>query len=145
VEHLSEHHRAVLWEDRLAVSHQGQMMKSWRLFAVLALIPMAVIFLFVWPHAQATRLAASLWCVMQPASQERTPTIEEYQPKSTLVVKEHKIDRAKYPFIDIHSHHWNPTPAHVQDLIKGMDSINLRVLVNLSGGTGRNCEKQLRR
>jgi uncharacterized protein len=66
----------------------------------------------------------------------RVPSIEEYAPKSTLVVPQHKIERAKYPFIDIHSHHWNPTPQHVEDLIQGMNSINLRMLVNLSGGTG---------
>src|SRR5205807_9755930 len=66
----------------------------------------------------------------------QTPTIEEYQPKSTLVTKEHKIERAKFPFIDIHSHHWNPTPEHVDQLVKEMDTINLRVIVNLSGGTG---------
>ena len=70
-----------------------------------------------------------------PRSQQ-TLTIEEYDPKSTLVVPEHKIDRAKFPFIDIHSHHWNPTPSDVDELIKGMDSINLQVMVNLSGGTG---------
>ena len=56
----------------------------------------------------------------------RVPTIEEYQPKSTLVVPEHKIQRAKYPFIDIHSHHWNPTPEHIDQLVKEMDTINLR-------------------
>jgi predicted TIM-barrel fold metal-dependent hydrolase len=67
---------------------------------------------------------------------QQTPTIEEYQPKSTLVTKEHKIERAKFPFIDIHSHHWNPTPEHVNQLVKEMDTINLRVMVNLSGGTG---------
>jgi uncharacterized protein len=66
----------------------------------------------------------------------QTPTIEEYQPKSTLVTKEHHIERAKFPFIDIHSHHWNPTKEHVDQLVKEMDTINLRVLVNLSGGTG---------
>src|SRR5690349_24421078 len=64
------------------------------------------------------------------------PTIEEYQPKSTLVTKEHKIERAKFPFIDIHSHHWNPTPEEVDRLVKEMDTINLRLMVNLSGGTG---------
>ena len=63
-------------------------------------------------------------------------TIEEYEPKSTLVVPEHKLDRAKFPFIDIHSHHGNPTPGEVDELIKGMDSINLQVMINLSGGTG---------
>ena len=66
----------------------------------------------------------------------QTPTIEEYQPKSTLVTKEHKIERAKFPFIDIHSHHWNPTADEVDRLVREMDTINLRVMVNLSGGTG---------
>ncbi len=70
------------------------------------------------------------------AKSQKSLTIEEYEPKSTLVVPEHKLDRAKFPFIDIHSHHWNPTPQDVDDLIKGMDSINLQVMVNLSGQTG---------
>lgn len=72
---------------------------------------------------------------------QKTLTIEEYEPKSTLVVPEHKLERAKFPFIDIHSHHWNPTPAEVDELIKGMDSINLRVMVNLSGGTGEELKR----
>src|SRR5271155_1936020 len=78
-----------------------------------------------------------------PAAQrwQKTPTIDEYQPKSTLVTRAHKPERAKFPFIDIHSHHWNPTPAEVDELIKGMDSINLRVMVNLSGGTGEQLRK----
>jgi len=66
----------------------------------------------------------------------QTPTIEEYQPQSTLVTKEHKVERAKFPFIDIHSHHWNPTAEEVDRLVGEMDTINLRVMVNLSGGTG---------
>src|SRR6266705_2464554 len=65
----------------------------------------------------------------------QTPSIEEYQPRSTLVTGEHKIERARFPFIDIHSHHRNPTPQHVDQLVKEMDTINLRVIVNLSGGT----------
>src|SRR5215467_9171492 len=71
----------------------------------------------------------------------QTPTIEEYQPTSTLVTKEHKIERAKFPFVDIHSHHWNPTAEDVDRLVREMDTINLRVMVNLSGGTS----EQLRR
>jgi len=70
------------------------------------------------------------------AAQSKTLTIEEYEPKSTLVTKEHKIDRAKFPFVDIHSHHNNPSPEYVDKLVKEMDSINMRVMVNLSGGTG---------
>src|SRR5258708_20882679 len=72
---------------------------------------------------------------------QQTPTIDAYQPKSTLVTKEHKIERAKFPFVDIHSHHWNPTPEEVDRLVKEMDTINLRVMVNLSGGTGEELKK----
>jgi predicted TIM-barrel fold metal-dependent hydrolase len=79
----------------------------------------------------------------QDAGNGRVPTIEEYQPRSTLVTPEHKIDRAKYPFVDIHSHHWNPTADHVDQVVKEMDTINLRVLVNLSGGTGDPLKKTL--
>src|SRR6267142_1846270 len=88
-----------------------------------------------WP-----RVAATLQD--QPAQKkQQMPTIEEYQPKSTLATKEHKIERAKFPFIDIHSHHWNPTPEEVDRLVKEMDTINLRVMVNLSGGTGERLQR----
>jgi uncharacterized protein len=72
---------------------------------------------------------------------QKTPAIDEYQPKSTLVTPEHNIQRAKYPFIDIHSHHRNPTREEVDRLVKEMDTINLRVMVNLSGGTGEELKK----
>jgi uncharacterized protein len=74
-------------------------------------------------------------------SQQQTPTIEQYHPKSTLVTKEHNPDRAKFPFIDIHSHHWNPSAEHVDKVVHEMDTINLRVIVNLSGGTGDSLKK----
>jgi len=86
--------------------------------------------------------SALLWPQIARTQQsQRVPTIEEYNPKSTLVTKEHKPERAKFPFIDIHSHHWNPTPEHVDQLVKEMDTINLRVLVNLSGGSGEELRK----
>ena len=118
-------------------------MKFWRMIGLSTVILGAMSLLFVRAHGTATRAAATEQSSQkrQTAQEQRTPTIEEYQPKSTLVTKEHKIERAKFPFIDIHSHHWNPTPEHVEDLIKGMDSINLRVLVNLSGGTGEELRK----
>src|SRR5713226_5451931 len=86
--------------------------------------------LLAWPRAATTQQDHV------PQSKQQTPTIDEYQPMSTLVTKEHKIERARFPFIDIHSHHWNPTPDEVDRLVKEMDTINLRVMVNLSGGTG---------
>jgi hypothetical protein len=32
-------------------------------------------------------------------------TVEEYEPRSTLVVPQHILTRAKYPFIDVHTHY----------------------------------------
>jgi len=62
--------------------------------------------------------------------------IREYKPKSTLVVAAHPVPRAKYPVIDIHSHHPRLTPESWAQVVKDMDALNLRILVNLSGGTG---------
>lgn len=64
-------------------------------------------------------------------------TIQEYEPASTLVVPEHPRPRAKYPFIDIHGHQDQElSAADVDTLVRQMDSINLQVMVNLSGGSG---------
>ena len=68
--------------------------------------------------------------------QQQSMSIEEYDPKSTLVVPQHPVTRAKYPFIDVHNHQRLMQPAEVDKLVHDMDSINLRVMVNLSGGYG---------
>ena len=102
-------------------------------------LPRAVLLVLTFPAAILSFLLARSHAGAPQQDQKKysqTPTIEEYQPKSTLVTKEHKIERAKFPFIDIHSHHPNPTAEHVDQVVKEMDTINLRVMVNLSGGTG---------
>src|SRR6267154_6574578 len=108
-------------------------MKSWQTMGAILAAPVfaCVVWVFAPCAARSQRFSAT----------QQTLSIEEYQPKSTLVTKEHKLERAKFPFIDIHSHHWNPTPEHVDQLVKEMDTINLRVLVNLSGGTGEELRK----
>lgn len=63
------------------------------------------------------------------------PSILDYRPRSTLVVAEHPVPKAKYPVVDIHSHQ-DATAANMPQLIQEMDALNLRVLNNLSGGSG---------
>ena len=58
---------------------------------------------------------------------------EEYDPISTLRVPDHKLMRAKYPFIDVHNHQWNMDDASLPPLLKQMDSLNMGIMVNLSG------------
>jgi predicted TIM-barrel fold metal-dependent hydrolase len=65
------------------------------------------------------------------------PNIRQYKPKSTLVVPQHPVPRAKFPVIDIHSH--QPTPiseVQFETLVQSMDPMNLRVLVNSTGASG---------
>ncbi|MDO6438136.1 amidohydrolase family protein [Cyclobacterium sp. 1_MG-2023] len=58
---------------------------------------------------------------------------ESYNPKSTLVVPEHPIKRAKFPFVDIHSHQRNVDESLISNLTREMDEINMATMVNLSG------------
>jgi uncharacterized protein len=59
--------------------------------------------------------------------------IESYNPRSTLIVKEHLVKRAKYPFIDVHNHQWDMPDQDLKALLGDMDSLNMVAMVNLSG------------
>lgn len=61
---------------------------------------------------------------------------ESYNPVSTLVVPEHKLTSAKYPFIDVHNHQWEMGTGRLKDLITDMDKLHMAVMVNLSGNNG---------
>jgi len=77
---------------------------------------------------------------LQPGSE----TLRNNNPKSHAGCAGAQDPAGEIPFVDIHSHHWNPTHEHVDQLVKEMDTINLQVLVNLSGGTGEGCGKRWR-
>ena len=63
------------------------------------------------------------------------PSILDYRPKSTVVADEHPVARARFPVIDIHNHQ-NVNAGNIEKLLEEMDGLNLRVMVNLSGGSG---------
>lgn len=76
-----------------------------------------------------------LLCAALSAAQ--TMDIREYEPRSSLVAPQNPRPRARYPVIDVHSHQRFPMPAESYALLLDqMDALNLRVLVNLSGGFG---------
>lgn len=61
---------------------------------------------------------------------------ETYNPPSSLVVPEHIITRAKFPFIDVHNHQNNMGSQNLGNLLSEMDKLNMRIMVNLSGRGG---------
>jgi len=70
--------------------------------------------------------------------------IEEYEPKSTLVVQENLIRKAKYPFVDVHNHQFDMPLKNLSKLVSEMDSINMVYMINLSGFRGIYLEKSLK-
>lgn len=61
------------------------------------------------------------------------PSIVDYRPRTTLVTEEHLVPRAKFPVIDSHNH-TNIDESNIDEMIRDMDALNLRVLVNLTAG-----------
>lgn len=74
--------------------------------------------------------------VISQETEKMSMSFEEYNPTSTLRTPESIITRAKYPFIDVHSHLWRMATMDLEKTTKEMDSLNLKVLVNLSGRSG---------
>lgn len=102
-------------------------------------------------------------CVAQPPQQETSapparrqrptyqhpgwkPTpLQTAMPKTSLKVAEHKIQKAKFPAVDVHFHAgFLHTPADYQKLISIMDQVGLGMLVNLDGGSGTTFDQYLK-
>jgi uncharacterized protein len=79
------------------------------------------------------------------ACAQSTPKMdfENYNPPSTLVVPEHKTAKAKFPFIDVHNHQFGMPDMDLGKLIKDMDDLNMKVMVNLSGESGEKLKRSI--
>jgi predicted TIM-barrel fold metal-dependent hydrolase len=81
--------------------------------------------------------------------------LSEFQPKSMLHVSQTRVERARFPVIDFHTHlSWIKGDDHgvsvgeemtylapPAELLSVMDRRNLRTMVNLTGGWGRGLEQ----
>ncbi len=67
--------------------------------------------------------------------------LSEFEPKSMLHVAETPVARARFPVVDFHSH-VSPRPTSKEAtvpparMVPSMDAINIRTMVNLTGGSG---------
>ncbi len=73
---------------------------------------------------------------MAPA--DAPPSILDYRPKSTLVVPEHTVPRAKYPVIDFHGHPGGNLGSveSIERMGRELDTLNVRLMIaaeNMSG------------
>ncbi len=84
----------------------------------------------------ALSIAAGTW-----AQDAENLPFHKYDPPSTLVVSEHPVTRAKYPFIDVHNHQFGMPDQDLGVLTAEMDKLNMAVMVNLSGRGFRRVEE----
>src|SRR5688572_23715474 len=92
-----------------------------------------------------TPLAETAAAAPAPAASYQQPAtaslpLTEFQPKSMLHVRESRVQRARFPVIDFHTHvsrRRAQRPAvPPAELVKTMDAVNVNTMVNLTGGTG---------
>jgi predicted TIM-barrel fold metal-dependent hydrolase len=94
----------------------------------------------------------------EKAAQPARLDLNEYQPKSMLVTAEHPVPRARYPVIDAHTHvsaifgpQMAPSPdgpdasglQQLEKILHYMDELNLKTLINVTGGTGENVKRNV--
>lgn len=71
-------------------------------------------------------------------------SFEQYNPTSTLVVPGNLVLKAKFPFIDIHGHQYRMPEQDLAPVIAAMDTLNMGIMVNLSGRSGEELIKSVK-
>jgi uncharacterized protein len=88
-------------------------------------------------------LGLTYWIIGRIQYRLNVMDVEEYEPVSTLKVPEHLLTHSKFPFIDVHNHQWVMPVQNLSKIIAEMDSLNMGVMVNLSGFRGKYLEWSL--
>jgi uncharacterized protein len=71
----------------------------------------------------------------KPASPE-TLLLKDYRPQSIYKIPVTKIERAKFPVIDMHSHPYAKTAKEIDDWVRNMDEVGVEETVILTMATG---------
>jgi hypothetical protein len=62
--------------------------------------------------------------------------LKDYRPKSIYKIPITKIDKARYPIIDMHSHAYAKTAQQIDEWVKNMDEVGVQKTVILATATG---------
>jgi hypothetical protein len=78
----------------------------------------------------------------RPPGPNQPLALKDFEPKSMLHVEETRVARSRFPVIDFHTH-VSPRPNSKRknvppaEIVSTMDAVNLRTMVNLTGGSGQ--------
>lgn len=82
--------------------------------------------------------AAFLAAFASAVSAQNSPNqvlLKDYRPKSIFKIPETRIEKARYPIIDVHSHNYARTDADVDRWVATMDEVGIEKTAILSGNT----------
>jgi predicted TIM-barrel fold metal-dependent hydrolase len=71
--------------------------------------------------------------------------LKEYRPKSIYKIPETRVEKAKYPVIDVHTHVYAGDDAAVEKWVKTMDEVGLEKSIILSGNVGEKLDAVIAR
>ncbi|HNW60132.1 MAG TPA: amidohydrolase family protein [bacterium] len=80
-------------------------------------------------------IAASAAAVPAQTAPDRL-LLKDFRPRSIYNVPVHRIERAKFPVIDVHSHPYAQTPAEISAWVKTMDRAGIEKTIILSMVSG---------
>src|SRR5258708_11778136 len=63
--------------------------------------------------------------------------LKEFRPQSIYKIPQTRVEKAKYPVIDMHSHSYARTPAEVDDWVRNMDAVGLAKSIVIVSSAGK--------
>src|ERR1700740_2175014 len=70
-------------------------------------------------------------------SNPNTILLKDYRPQSIYKIPVTRVEKAKFPIIDMHSHPYPKTEAEVTTWLKNMDEVNVEKTMILTMTTGK--------
>ena len=63
--------------------------------------------------------------------------LKDYRPRSIFNVPQTRVEKARFPVIDVHSHQYAKTPAQVEQWVRNMDDVGIAKVVILASAPGQ--------
>ena len=71
--------------------------------------------------------------------------LRNYHPQSIYKIPDTRVEKARYPIIDVHSHNYARTESEVERWVATMDQVGVEKTTILSGSTGSKFDEVLTR
>jgi uncharacterized protein len=63
--------------------------------------------------------------------------LRDYRPRSIFQIPASRVEKSRYPIIDVHSHDYARNDADITRWVSTMDAVGIQKVIILSGATGR--------